>query len=630
MIAATNADSYAQKRLACYACRDKKLRCTTVRGESCDRCLLQRQPCRRPASKRKSGNASIVDHSPHCGTQLAHQPARRSASPPDIPRLPSQSATPTRRPCAPTPASQASADNGVGEETSPEQVLQPLDSAEHLFWSTLGQQRSTLDTFAFSELSECDNADLDPIGCHILTTRQALEFYDRFLDTFGRTLAYFDPRLSTFDFIRSQSYALLSVICFTMARAEPDQMALVPALERHVHQTVYPALLLGGYASIAIVQAFMLLAAFERPSDTVREDRSWKFLSHASRVAGEINLQASLADHPKSDESELVRLKRRNAQRTWINLWLHDFSLSQHTGRQSILAEHNLFKACSQWHLDPLAYYTDTALVSMVELRTIIRHNRQLFRVLPPGNEPFYIRQCKDDLHLWSRTWSDSASPAATSMPRLELSRLYVSHALVQLLGLVLHHRTSSHWMPGIVMDLYEACSDYLDAFLQRLPAQRLLYCYNSMWVAASYQVVVALRLVQLSSRFTFIDRARLLQQCQGIRDCTLEAAQRSHTGAAAHCYARFLDGILGSMQRDVIEHGSGESRLDEPVSSNHAPASSARPGATNQVEVRLSPPSNAESFDAMSTLGFDDLEFFTWAAASLGQNDSFDVRLLL
>ncbi len=106
------------------------------------------------------------------------------------------------------------------------------------------------------------------------------------------------------------------------------------------------------------------------------------------------------------NEAELVVLRRRHAQRTWINLWLHEFSLAQHTGRQSMLSEQDLFRACGQWHLDRLACYTDTALVAMVELRTIIKRNRQLFRLLPPGNERFYARHCEHDLDSWSQRWS--------------------------------------------------------------------------------------------------------------------------------------------------------------------------------------------------------------------------------
>ncbi len=108
----------------------------------------------------------------------------------------------------------------------------------------------------------------------MVTTRTALELFDRFGSTFGRSLAYFDERVCTFDYVRARSHALLSVICLVMARAEPHLASLVIALEHHVHGIAYPALVVQGYCSVEIVQALLMLAAFEPPSAAVREDRS--------------------------------------------------------------------------------------------------------------------------------------------------------------------------------------------------------------------------------------------------------------------------------------------------------------------------------------------------------------------
>ncbi|TKY90001.1 hypothetical protein EX895_001299 [Sporisorium graminicola] len=450
------------------------------------------------------------------------------------------------------------------------------------------------------------------------------------MDTFEKTLAYFDPRLCTFDYIHSRSQSLLSVICFIVARVEPEFDSIARQLDHHVHQTVYPAILAHGFRSVEIVQALLLLAAFASPSENVREDRSWSLLSHAARVASEINLQACLSSRRDEHATRATRLEQRHAQRAWLNLWLHEFSLAQHTGRHSILAEQDLFSSCRDWHLDPLARDSDVALVSMVELRTIIKRNRHLFSLLPPGNDLFYAEQCKSQLRTWSQTWQN-ALPLSASISRLELSRLYVSHALVQLLGLVLHHQAKSQWPPSIVMDLYEASSTYLDVFPQRLAADRLVYCYNSMWVAASYQVIVAVRLAQLSSTFTFIDGTRLLQQCYRVYDCFSRAANQSIESTAPHCYLRFLGGVLRSLSHDAPPGATEEA---DTVSSSleHSP----NPDPIAETLVQLSqgqqpcameaPPSDmlaASELDPL--LGFDDLEFFAWAGASLAQNDNFD-----
>lgn len=472
-----------------------------------------------------------------------------------------------------------------------EQDLLPIESAERLFWSTLNSNGQQKDSFTFGPYPDQSIA-LDPIVCGIVTLEHAKQLFSRFHLTFGRALAYFDPTLCTFDYVRSRSHALLSVMCFIVARSEPGQESLAVALDRHIQHAVLPAILLQRFRSVEIVQTLMMLAAFERPSDSIREDRAWTLLSHSSRIGSELNMQASL-HMTGGGLSELDERELRNVQRTWINVWLHEFSLAQHTGRRAILAEQDLFTVCRSWHTHPLACYTDTALVSMVELRTIVKRNRLLYKQLPRGSESFYVEQCKSDLDSWSRVWA--SSPTTSSMPRLELSSLYVNHALVQLLGLALHNQPTSEWMSSIILDLYNACSAYLDAYPSRLPPEKLLYCYNSMFVAATYEAIVAIRLTKLASRFTFIDPVALRARCHRVWSCLAEVAMLSSSDTPARCYARFLEGVL-------------------------------RP--SGPTEHATEPEADPTLFEVNTSIGFDDLEIFAWAGASLAQNDSFDVQV--
>ncbi|GAC93240.1 hypothetical protein PHSY_000804 [Pseudozyma hubeiensis SY62] len=636
---------YEQKRLACYPCRDKKLRCTTIQGDVCDRCKLRSLSCRRPLTKRRSEGTEPVAaarhssnepfpsrQSPSNSTRVAgHKRLRSTGNGRSAIDSSNETSSTKVSELIPTASTSRTVDfSGSFDSRPPYQrshdVSLPLESAERLFWSILDRQRMSKGSFHFANHLDSSTA-LDPIRCHILTTREALHLVDRFMATFGKTLAYFDPRLCTFDFLQSRSQSLLSIICLTMARVEPCFGQIASRLEQHVHGTVYPAILSGGFRSVEVVQALLMLAAFEPPTEDVREDKSWSLLSHAARVASEINLQACMIEKTDTDHaSEADQLQQRHAQRTWINLWLHEFSLAQHTGRQSILAEQDLFSSCRDWHHHPLAHYTDIALVSMVELRTIIKKNRSLFRLLSPGNEMIFAEQCKTQIEAWSRSWFNERS-SIDSIPRLELSQLYVNHAFVQLLGLALHHQPQSEWPSSIVLDLYEACGTYLDVFPQRLPSHRLLYCYNSMWVAASYQVIVAVRLAQLGSSFAFIDGDMLLQKCQRVHACIASAAKVSAPGTAAHCYERFLDGVL----RTSSSVSTGDAM--ERTSSTEASSSDSIAETLVQVSQGLhtiadpSVPSSEHLTEPTfgSLLGFDDLEFFAWAGASLAQNDDFN-----
>lgn len=587
-----------------------------MKGDICQRCRVRGLDCFRPQSKRESSGIT--------------QTSRRSSAEKEIH---------WSSPYESKPIASSSSLSDVlyqSRSTTVQNELLPIESAEKLFWSTLDSRKSSRDCFTFCCYQDQTTA-LDPIACGILSLQEAQELFQKFMQTFGRTLAYFDSNLATFSYIRSRSHALISVICHTMARAQKGKESLSSALCKHVHHIVLPAIMFQSFKSVEIVQALMMLAAFEPPSDSIREDRSWTLLSHAGRVGGEINMQGSFdCDTDVRTASESVIRERRNVQRTWINVWLHEFSLAQHTGRKSILAEQDIFAACKEWHRHPMACYTDTALISMVELRTIIKKNRQLFHRLPPNGELFYIEQCKSDLDSWSRAWCTSGE-SSSSMPRLELASLYVSHAMVQLLGLVLHNMPASHWMSTMIVDLYESCSTYLDAFPNRLPSNKLIYCYNSMFVAATYESIVAIRLTQLASRFTFIDANAMRARCHRVWNCLTEAANLSSKNTAANCYARFLEGVLRAptMQeeqgraKDAVptqhQHGNeigSISSLSAPIDTTTGPITIEK-GDSSQSQQQLNVPT-----DINSTLGFDDLQFFAWAGASLAQNDSFFAQL--
>lgn len=631
-------DPYPQKRLACFACRDKKLRCNTVTGDICQRCRSRSLDCIRPQSKRDASNSTHVN---------SYTPIRSSVEKESI-----WNSTYESKPKGNVPSSSSSSSTSailtspleILHSTQPETIVQndllPIESAKRLFWSTLDSRKSSRDCFTFCCYPDQSTA-LDPIVRGILSLQEAQDLFHQFMQTFGRTLAYFDSDLATFSYIRSRSHALISVICHTMSRSQKGKESLAAALCNHVHHVVLPAILLQNFKSVEIVQALMMLAAFEPPTDSIREDRSWTLLSHASRIGGEINMQASFeCDTNQRSASERVIRERRNAQRTWINVWLHEFSLAQHTGRKSVLAEQDIFAVCKNWHRHPLACYTDTALVSMVELRTIIKRNRQLFHRLPPNGELFYVEQCKSDLDAWSRAWCTTGE-SSSSMPRLELASLYVSHAMVQLLGLVLHNIPPSQWMSSMILDLYESSSTYLDAFPVRLPPQKLIYCYNSMFVAASYESIVAIRLTQLASRFTFIDVNAMRSRCHRVWKCLSEAANLSSKDTAANCYARFMEGVLRTptMQEEPAKQTKGATRQDErqqqqqhssdTTAGFYASLDSSLQGEmATEKGASANPQDTNMPTDIHSTLGFDDLQFFAWAGASLAQHDSFFAQL--
>lgn len=83
---------------------------------------------------------------------------------------------------------------------------------------------------------------------------------------------------------------------------------------------------------------------------------------------------------PSTNESEFQRLERRNRERTYLVLFVHDRSLSIQTGRHWMLPEDDLVRNSTTWHegggsgIRP----EDVIVAAFVSLRRIA--------VCPPGS----------------------------------------------------------------------------------------------------------------------------------------------------------------------------------------------------------------------------------------------------
>ncbi|KAJ7698881.1 hypothetical protein B0H17DRAFT_1129439 [Mycena rosella] len=318
----------------------------TVRGDVCTRCVSKGLVCARPQSMRERKD----------------ERGRRASSPQGRQNPEHQHPDRSQVHTNSTPAAGRSQRIEDLIEPDTDHDLAPIESVEHLSWSA----RKRKVPFAFGPRLDTSSV-LDPIISGLITDVQAERLFNRFHETFGRTLAYFDSSLCTFAHVRRSSHALLTAVCLIVARVEPG-------LEQDLR-------------SVEIAQSLMMLAAFQCPNKDIREDRSWTLLGHTIRVASELNLQGSLfVECTEQGEAECRR--RRNAERAWVS--------------------------------------------------------------------------------------------ASESMPRLELATLYGNHALVQLLGLALHNTPAAEWNPDIILDLYRACLNYLEAFPNLLAPAKLVYCYNS------------------------------------------------------------------------------------------------------------------------------------------------------
>lgn len=100
--------------------------------------------------------------------------------------------------------------------------------------------------------------------------------------------------------------------------------------------------------------------------------KPWLTWLQACRMAVELGLNKYVA-HPPLNESDFQKLERRNRERTYLVLFIHDRSLSTQTGRHWMLPEGDLVKHSTTWHTGGIKgpRPEDVIIAAFVQLRLI-------------------------------------------------------------------------------------------------------------------------------------------------------------------------------------------------------------------------------------------------------------------
>lgn len=91
----------------------------------------------------------------------------------------------------------------------------------------------------------------------------------------------------------------------------------------------------------------------------------------ACRMAVELGLNRYVPI-PPAGESEYQKLERRNRERTYLVLFVHDRSLSTQTGRHWMLPEDDFIRNANSWHKGGGSIRPEDVIVAaFVELRRV-------------------------------------------------------------------------------------------------------------------------------------------------------------------------------------------------------------------------------------------------------------------
>ncbi|KAI8443535.1 fungal-specific transcription factor domain-containing protein [Phakopsora pachyrhizi] len=314
-----------------------------------------------------------------------------------------------------------------------------------------------------------------------------------------------------------------------------------------------------GYKSVEVVQAFVLLSHWNQPAERFEEDRTWAFSGIAIRMAIDLNLhrkttlQLPLAkrctnliahsvesyqsdEASSSQQADMYEREILNRERTWLYCFILDRSLSAQMGKPYSIREDFIIRSSKDWHKQRCSVPEDAGITAMVDLHRI--HSRILDT-------------------LYSDTCSNSGLNA-----NLDYSLLMKTFSQLFTMSFMLQHTLENPdkkiELPQVYVTCYDAASRVITIARDQLgPLGVLRYASDNQFVYIAYAAVFLLKLIRPQFQF-FCDRLVVRNL---VHDCTVLLDQVSvdetHTPAL---YASFLRLLLRSKNEsssdfNVVSH---------------------------------------------------------------------------
>ncbi|KAI0062206.1 hypothetical protein BV25DRAFT_1804251 [Artomyces pyxidatus] len=292
--------------------------------------------------------------------------------------------------------------------------------------------RANSSASTYTSSSSNPNQLLDPVASGIIDEANAKVLFDLVFLRLNPFINLFDPALHSPEYIRSKSPFLYTTLL--MAGCKFFKPESFKACQKLAHEFGVRAFA-ESWKSVEVCQAYACLMYWKEPEDT----RTWTYIGYACRMAVELGLNRYVAT-PPPNETEFQLLERRNRERTYLVLFVHDRSLSTQTGRQWMLPEDDLVRHSNTWHEEngsmPIRP-EDVIVAAFVNLRRIAAETTDVFYMHKgvPGathmdvNKEVVLRNCNGKLTQWMDTWQHEmrrANGETFHMAFLSFFRLYV------------------------------------------------------------------------------------------------------------------------------------------------------------------------------------------------------------
>ncbi|KAF8511146.1 hypothetical protein BU17DRAFT_54837 [Hysterangium stoloniferum] len=342
----------------------------------------------------------------------------------------------------------------------------PLHSPGH-------QLRSRPPTGGPSRLPALPTID-DPLAAGVISEHEVDDLFSIIFKRLNPFVNLLDPALHSPTYVRARCPLLFTVL--VMAGSKFFRQDIFRAVQRIAEE-------------MCVVQAFMCMTYWKEPDDT----RTWTYIGYAARMAVEIGLNTHCPDPPPG-ETNLQRLERRNRERTYLVLWVHDRSLSMQTGRQWMLPEDELVRNSEQWYHGSTLLPIDVVVSAQVALRRIAAGVTDVFylsrakRMTEDVNYDVLLTGTNQRLQQWNEHWMGTIKNSNGSSFHTSLLTFFKLHVRLFLNSFGLH----SSLIGPAPSPSYKAIR-----YGPSLPA--LSICYNS--------AVETLRLV--ATEFATVDMLR-------------------------------------------------------------------------------------------------------------------------
>ncbi|EGG00764.1 uncharacterized protein MELLADRAFT_117977 [Melampsora larici-populina 98AG31] len=336
--------------------------------------------------------------------------------------------------------------------------------------------------------------------------------------------------------VGSRSPFLFTVICAVASRYYEKRQKLYLDCLQAAKRIAFDVMV-KGYKSVEVVQAFLLLTLWNQPAERFEEDRTWAFSGIAIRMAVDLNLhRKSTAQLPFADsqlqkpipddssiQQEHYEKEILNRERTWLYCFILDRSLSAQMGKPYTIREDFIIRSSKSWHKHRASVPDDSGITAMVDLHRI--HSRSL------------------DL-LYSHTGTPSGLNA-----NLDYSLLMKTFSQLFTMSFMLQHTLENPdkqiELPHVYLTCYDAATRVITIARDHLgPLGALRYAPDSQFVYIAYAAVFLLKLI----RPQFSSTCDPLAVTSLVHDCTVlleeVSVDEKHTPAL---YAAFLKVLLNS-----------------------------------------------------------------------------------